>query len=69
MHALAFFLRGSFDPARDAAESVSDALEFSSDKVGHIHIWFDHMPIAKNAPIACSNDEKNMFANSVHKDL
>jgi hypothetical protein len=27
----AFFLHGSFDPARDAAKLVSDALEFSSE--------------------------------------
>ena len=31
VHTFAFFLHGSFDPARDAAESVSDALEFSSE--------------------------------------
>ena len=33
VHAFAFFLHGSFDPARDAAKSVSDALEFSKTGV------------------------------------
>jgi len=31
VHAFAFFLCGSFDFARDTAESLSDALEFSSE--------------------------------------
>jgi len=38
------------------------------DKVGCIHIQLDHMLIKKNTLFACSNNEKNIFANSICKD-